>query len=830
MRTTCHIFLFLLCCLFGSLSAQKLRPADLVAAENFFTTVRPFVPTDGRVSSGLPEMDRAKVTDYTLFDLDTDAVATWRDDDPAALELEVPARNDHDPLTLQLVRVNPFAADFRVTESHKVAGLQDVDYGLHYRGIVAGEPESLVSLSLIGGEVMAVISRTDEQLVLGKVQIKGDDRHLLYNEQDLPIPDGLGVCATPDGEEEYTRQDLTSPLDQARDANNCVGIYLEADYSIFQIRGSSASVNSYITGLFNQMATLYANDLINLTLTEVFVWTQQDPYNSNSSSGNLTAFLNTRQSFNGDLAGLVSYQASGGIAYVNAVCSPSYAYSFSSIDNSYQTVPTYSWSVNVLAHEFGHLMGSQHTHACAWNGNNTAIDGCYSPEGGCAQPGLPSGGGTIMSYCHLTSAGVNFTKGFGPQPKAVIQNRVYNGNCLSSCSTGGGGGGGNGGTGGGGGDNGGGGNGDGGGGTGPECTTVTFNILTDNYPAETTWRITNSGGSVVASGGSYRNAGTNYGAEVCLPDGCYTLRVSDSYGDGICCAYGSGNYKLTNSDDGTILAQGGAFGSSESTEFCLEYGSGDDGDDGECLPIDFTEYSVGSYGGSQDRGTFVQLDDNSIQLQNNAWKAILLNYTVTPNTVIEFEFGSTIQGEIHGIGFDNNNSISSNRTFRLYGTQNWGIGTFATYTNLGYWMPYTIPVGEFYTGTFNRLFFTVDHDSGARNGTAFFRNIRIYEGNNCGSYLPAGDPIVVEEVDPDLSVFPNPANDRLNLRFTVAKESAAEITVFDMAGRLLLNRKEQLAAGRQTLPLQTSRLLPGTYLVRIQTGEWTQTRKFTVVR
>ncbi|MGB3545777.1 MAG: hypothetical protein WBA17_02320, partial [Saprospiraceae bacterium] len=72
MRTTCHIFLFLLCCLCGSLSAQKLRPADLVAAEQFTNTVRPLVATDGRASSGLPEMDRAKVTDYTLFDLDTD--------------------------------------------------------------------------------------------------------------------------------------------------------------------------------------------------------------------------------------------------------------------------------------------------------------------------------------------------------------------------------------------------------------------------------------------------------------------------------------------------------------------------------------------------------------------------------------------------------------------------------------------------------------------------------------------------------------------------------------------------------------------------------------
>ena len=45
-------------------------------------------------------------------------------------------------------------------------------------------------------------------------------------------------------------------------------------------------------------------------------------------------------------------------------------------NNSVITVPTYSWNVMVITHEMGHLMGSNHTHACVWNGNNTAIDGC----------------------------------------------------------------------------------------------------------------------------------------------------------------------------------------------------------------------------------------------------------------------------------------------------------------------------------------------------------------------------------------------------------------------------------------------------------------------
>ncbi|MFT7350409.1 MAG: hypothetical protein ACI9XR_000108 [Flavobacterium sp.] len=102
-------------------------------------------------------------------------------------------------------------------------------------------------------------------------------------------------------------------------------------------------------------------------------------------------------------------------------------------------MPTYSFIIFVIAHEFDHLLGSIHTHACAWNGNNTPIDGCgqqsRNAEGTCAQGPIPSTTvkGTIMSYCHLISGvGINFNNGFGPQPTAVILNRINNGICLST--------------------------------------------------------------------------------------------------------------------------------------------------------------------------------------------------------------------------------------------------------------------------------------------------------------------------------------------------------------------------------------------------------------
>jgi hypothetical protein len=85
----------------------------------------------------------------------------------------------------------------------------------------------------------------------------------------------------------------------------------------------------------------------------------------------------------------------------------------------------------------GHLMGSPHTHACFWNGNNTAIDGCagYTEDHGygtCPVPGNPPNGGTIMSYCDgVPGVGVNFNNGFGPQPGELIRSRVAGAGCFS---------------------------------------------------------------------------------------------------------------------------------------------------------------------------------------------------------------------------------------------------------------------------------------------------------------------------------------------------------------------------------------------------------------
>lgn len=58
---------------------------------------------------------------------------------------------------------------------------------------------------------------------------------------------------------------------------------------------------------------------------------------------------------------------------------------------------------------------------------------------------------------------------------------------------------------------------------------------------------------------------------LCLDPGSYVFIITDSYNDGICCAYGNGFYAYT-VDGTTIEKNGGEFGSAEESDFDIESG------------------------------------------------------------------------------------------------------------------------------------------------------------------------------------------------------------------------------------------------------------------
>ena len=66
--------------------------------------------------------------------------------------------------------------------------------------------------------------------------------------------------------------------------------------------------------------------------------------------------------------------------------------------------------------------------------------------------------------------------------------------------------------------------------------TVTISIDFDLYPLETTWTLNDEAGNVVLDGGPYAfysSLEASMSVSACLPEGCYSFTIYDSYGDGI---------------------------------------------------------------------------------------------------------------------------------------------------------------------------------------------------------------------------------------------------------------------------------------------------------
>jgi len=97
---------------------------------------------------------------------------------------------------------------------------------------------------------------------------------------------------------------------------------------------------------------------------------------------------------------------------------------------------------------------------------------------------------------------------------------------------------------------------------------LTVQLTTDIYPVETEWTVTSNNGSgdVVMTNPDLSSEET-YITSDCLSEDCYVFKITDTYGDGICCNFGTGSFSVK--QDGAEILAGGNFGSSASKNFCV---------------------------------------------------------------------------------------------------------------------------------------------------------------------------------------------------------------------------------------------------------------------
>ena len=98
---------------------------------------------------------------------------------------------------------------------------------------------------------------------------------------------------------------------------------------------------------------------------------------------------------------------------------------------------------------------------------------------------------------------------------------------------------------------------------------LNLTINTDDYGNETTWEIIDDAGNLIDEGGPYSNNTTVNETITVADQTCFEFTIKDSYGDGICCDFGSGGYTL-DTDNQVEIISGGDFGDSESVSFRIE--------------------------------------------------------------------------------------------------------------------------------------------------------------------------------------------------------------------------------------------------------------------
>ncbi|TNE61024.1 MAG: hypothetical protein EP344_06565, partial [Bacteroidetes bacterium] len=376
-----------------------------------------------------------EVADGVFFTLQSDAVQALLNAPEDLLRFSIPMEGGA-ALDLQLFKAKVFTDEFKVYAASNRNEPYPYTPGLYYWGIVNGDEHSLAAITVHEGEIKGLLNYGGHVYNLGKLNNDPNGIHILYKEADLKLSSSLSCDI--DDKLHYIGNEVDG-FGPAMEVSNCVRMYVEVDYDIFVGKGGVSQASDYVSDVFAQVAILYANETIDFTVNEILVWDVVDPYTGPSTSDYLYQFRdNLNGNYNGDLAHLVGYNGSGGIAYVDVLCNSFYGVGYSDINATFNNVPTYSWTIEVVTHEIGHNLGSRHTHDCVWNGNNTAIDGCGPAAGygnSCGGGPIPNKG-TIMSYCHLIGGvGIDFNLGFGPQPGDLIRTEVANASCLSPCAT-----------------------------------------------------------------------------------------------------------------------------------------------------------------------------------------------------------------------------------------------------------------------------------------------------------------------------------------------------------------------------------------------------------
>ncbi len=416
----------------------------LLPLATFSQSLDIFHTIDRTKSAALQNKFKKEVSSPEFFSINKSTVQSIVSSDLKSIQVSIPVSGINVDLNLERYDVlTDNAVITKMTASGQTSEKANVPFRC-YKGIYNNDVNSMVILCFSDNFVKGLLLTSNASYTLATMEGNTmSDECILYQNDKILIKNNF-KCDTdelPVSEESKIAMREFNPNKLVTPTFLQANIAIDVDFATYNLyAGNVANINSYVLSILSSASALYNRDVnVKLKVPSINIWTVADPYvgaTSNPVLTNFKAYWNANfQAVPRTVAHLISRRSpgdQGGIAFVNVLCnsvSGGSGYGYSNTIGSINNLPIYSWDIMVVSHELGHNFGSSHTHSCSWPGG--PIDSCYATEGGCYTGPVIARPGTIMSYCHLTAAGIDLRLGFGPLPKALIRQDSENASCIT---------------------------------------------------------------------------------------------------------------------------------------------------------------------------------------------------------------------------------------------------------------------------------------------------------------------------------------------------------------------------------------------------------------
>jgi hypothetical protein len=333
--------------------------------------------------------------------------------------------------------------------------------GSSWAGKVEGEPDSSVFLGFSPwGSRGWIYSHGEYHHVLAQPGRDGSWAHSfsrLVSESEL---EALGVRASIDCgmEQLYAPGQLASPQSGTQPQPQLVSTTLvcrqaiETDYQLYQDFGNDLTAEQVyvgqLLGAANQRYVEQVNTVLDIVYLGFHTNVNDGWVSGDNGSGSVAMLYEFQAAWAGNLpngANLAAFLSGaslgGGVAWLDSLCDGNYGFAVCgniTLQGGLTPFPVVqgplTWDFMVTTHEIGHNFGTNHTHSwCPVPLDECAPSGYFGP---CQTQQVCIPNGTLMSYCHLCSGGMNNVYPYFHQACVDVMRTQALNSCLGNWCTG----------------------------------------------------------------------------------------------------------------------------------------------------------------------------------------------------------------------------------------------------------------------------------------------------------------------------------------------------------------------------------------------------------